>query len=163
MLIPRALAAALSLVLASTVLAGSGAAHAEPEGDSPAGFLRVRTFTRAKLPESDFKAELFRKVEGNATFPDIVDLNQKFVEQHGKPSQFQPEFAPQTSIMMMQFPDGWVTINMVGAKSDGQHICRFKFRKPGTPPDENEFGKFVDWCRLIVGAANLDPTLVGPP
>lgn len=102
-------------------------------------------------------------MQGSATLPDIVDLNLKFSEEHGKPSILPPQFAPKTSTIILRFPDGWLTTNMVRADGQGSFICRFKFRAVEPQPLRSDFDKYVDWCHGVLTTSALDPSLVNPP
>ena len=126
-------------------------------------FSVVRTFSLPNVPLSNFESELFRTTEGPASLADIVNLNLQFSDEHGKPSIVPPFFAPKTSTIVLRFPDGWLTLNMVRADGEGSYICRFKFKMVEPGPAKSDFDKYVDWCHGMLTATSLDPSLVTPP
>lgn len=144
------------------LLMATPAAAQKPQ-QNPAEFALVRTFSLPNLPESNYKSELFRKLEGSVTLPDIVDLNLKFVEEHGRADMLPPQFAPKTSTIILRFADGWLTTNMVRADGQGRFICRFSFKGGEPRPARTDFDKYVDWCHGMLTTSALDPSLVNPP
>lgn len=147
-----------------TFTTASGIAFAQSnDKETAVGFSLVRSFSLPGLPEDDLQSQLFRKTQGDAVIADIVDLNLEFSAEHGKPTTLPPQFAPKTHTIILKFPDGWWTTNMVSADGKGAFICRVKMRMFEPKPAPDDFAKYVDWCHGILTVGALDPRLLGNP
>ncbi len=149
------------LIFAFAIASITPAYAAEKDGASEAQkFASVRTFSLPNLPADKLKSELFRKANGNVVMADIVDLNLDFVKGHGKPSFMPPQMAPQTSTIILKFPDGWWTMNMVRSDGNGSFLCRVSVSLFEPKPDEKDFSKYVFWCQAALTLSVLDPAIL---
>ena len=149
------------IVTAAAVM--SVAADAQPKAELNANFSLVRSFNVPPVSIDVLQSELFRKEGGNVTAADIVDLNSEFAQKHGKPQFLPPQIAPKTFTIILKFPDGWWTTNMIRSDGDSNLACRVKVKMTDPRPDKELFAKTVDWCHGVLTAGTLDPSLLADP
>lgn len=152
--------AASAIGVFTSLLVTVGASAQSADGAKDVRFALVRSFSLPNLSVQNIQSELFRKEGSNAAMADIIDLNLEFSAEHGKPTFLPPQFAPKTYTIILRFPDGWWTTNMILADSKGALVCRIKYRMFEPKPSPDDFGKYVDWCHSILTAGTLDPSLL---
>ncbi len=127
---------------------------------TPVSFSVVRIFSQPDIASELLYAELVQKAEGDVSMADVVDLNLAFSKLHGKPSIMPLQMAPKTNTLVLRFPDGWWSMNMVRADGEGKFACRVLVNMDQEKPDPKIFEKYVFWCQATLTLSTLDPEIL---